>query len=87
MNAISESTILRVPVRRQTVSRRSIDRPLRLCGAGYEIILEVWETVVGAFALPLLRPPGDRSLEHLDDCLLNDIGYARRAGPKADPYL
>ena len=84
MNAFSESSTLRVPVRQRNMSRWPIDGLVRLHRIGYEILLEAWETLAGAFAVPLRQPPGDRSLEHLDDHLLNDIGYERRAGPKRE---
>jgi hypothetical protein len=86
MNAFSESRILRIPVRQRYTSRRPLDGLVRSCRAGYEIVLEAWETLADAFAMPL-RPPHDRSLERLDDGLLNDIGYAGRAGSKPDLHF
>lgn len=87
MNAFSEAKSLRVAVPQRNMSRWSIDRPVSLFTAGYEIVLEAWETLAGAFAVPLRQLTGDRSLEHLDDHLLNDIGYERRIGPKRELYL
>lgn len=87
MNAISQSRIQPVPVRRSSAYGGWMTRAARFLRTDYELLLEACETVAGVFAMPLSHPPQDRALDRLDDHLLKDIGYERSKGPGIDCYF
>ena len=85
MNAISQTRLESISLR-----NRIVRLPIGLA-AGWrvacEFTVEAWEAVAGAFGMPLRHPLEERSLDHLNDHLLRDIGFERRNGPKLDSYF
>ena len=63
---------------------RHENRLSRACELGRDLLVEVYETLAGMFAIPFHTSHYDPILERLNDDLLRDIGRERISAPRLD---